>query len=145
MAQNLMSVEAVITGTRVLLLDRVKPYRYSDTSLVAALNLALLEGRRLRPDLFINRYGIEVPQFEQVSGEPIGVEPQFRLAFEYGTAGHALLRDQEDVQDARASTFLQAAQDILVGVRPSPIHGGTPTPAKAGGSRGGNPPDQQGS
>lgn len=131
---NLMTVAGLIKGARVLLLDKVQPYRYDDTSLIAALNLALLEGRRLRADLFVCRYGIEVPQFEAVSGEPLGVEAQFRLAFEYGTAGHALLRDQEDVQDQRATTFLNAMQDILVGVRPSPVHGGTPTPAKAKGS-----------
>lgn len=139
MALNLMSVAGLIAGARTLLLDKVQPYRYDDPSLVAALNLALLEGRRVRPDLFINRqHQIDVAQFDAVSGEDIGVEPQFRLAFEYGTAGHALLRDQEDVQDERATTFLRAMQDILVGVRQSSISGGTPSPSKAKGGQGGN-------
>lgn len=130
---NLMSVQSMITGVRVLLLDKVRPYRYSDTSLIAALNIALLEGRRLRPDLFICRRGIEVPQFDAVSGEDVGVEAQFRLAFEYMTTGHALLRDQEDVNDTRASTFIEAGVALLVGQHSAAIRGGTPTPAKAKG------------
>ena len=137
---NLMTVEQVIKGVRTLLLDKVQPYRYSDISLVAALNLAMLEGRRLRPDLFIQRYSVEVPQFEAVSGDTLGIEPQFRLAFEYMTAGHALLRDQEDVMDDRATSFLTAGASILVGVRQAPISGGTPTPSKAG--RGGTAQNQ---
>lgn len=145
MALNLMTVEGLIKGARTLLLDKVQPYRYDDPSLVAALNIALLEGRRLRADIFIgNRHAIDVPQFEGVSGEIIPVEAQFRLAFEYGTAGHALLRDQEDVQDERANTFLTAMENILVGVRHTPVTGGTPSPSKAGGSKGGGNTASQG-
>lgn len=143
MALNLMTVNGLITGARTLLLDRVQPYRYSDNSLIAALNLALLEARRLRADIFIgSRHAIEVPQYEGVSGETIPIEAQFRLALEYATAGHALLRDQEDVQDTRANSFLAAMENVLVGVRHAPVSGGTPSPSKAGGSKGGNAESQ---
>lgn len=128
-APNLMTVEQMIKGVRTLLLDKIRPYRYSDTSLIAALNISMNEGRRLRPDVFVNRYDIEVPQYEEVNGSTIPVEAQFRLAFEYGTAGHALLRDEEDVQDARANTFLANFERMLTGQRPGvEIRGGTPTP-----------------
>lgn len=136
---NLMSVESLIKGVRVLLLDKVKPYRYGDTSLIAALNLTLLEMRRVRPDLFICRYGIEVPQYDEVSGAEIPVEAQFRLAVEYGTAAHALMRDQEDVQDERSATLNQNFYNILVGVRQTSVQGGTPSP-KGGSSKNAPPP-----
>lgn len=129
MAPNLMTVDSMIKGVRTLLLDKIRPYRYSDISLIAGLNLALLEGRRLRPDLFIDRYGIEVPQYEEISGAVIPVEAQFRLAFEYGVAGHAMMRDQEDLQDQRSSIFTAIFENMLVGRRPTiPLEGGTPTP-----------------
>ena len=127
----LMSVENFVTDARVLLLDKVKPYRYSDDEILVGLNLALLEGRRLRPDLFVCRYGNNVPAFDAVSGDTVPVEPQFRLAFVYGIVAHTLLRDEEDVQDTRANSFLDKFHDILVGVRPSPVQGGTPAPQNA--------------
>jgi len=130
---NLMTVDSMIRGVRTLLLDKVRPYRYSDTSLIAGLNIALNEGRRLRPDVFLVRYGIEVPQYEQISGAILPVEAQFRLAFEYGIAGHALMRDQEDIQDQRSTIFLANFENMLVGRRPViPLEGGTPTPKNKG-------------
>ena len=126
MADDLCTVQELVTDVRRLILDKIAPFRYDDDSIITALNIALLEARRLRPDLFVCRYGNHVPQFEAVSGDIIPVESQFRLAFEYGVCAHVLLRDEEDVQDQRANTFLERFHDMLVGVRPSPITGGTP-------------------
>ena len=126
MADDLCTVQELVTDVRRLNLDKIAPFRYDDDSIITALNIALLEARRLRPDLFVCRYGNHVPQFEAVSGDIIPVESQFRLAFEYGVCAHVLLRDEEDVQDQRANTFLERFHDMLVGVRPSPITGGTP-------------------
>jgi len=137
MPPSLMTVEQMIKGVRNLMLDKIRPYRYSDTSLIAALNIALNEARRLRPDVFVQRYGIEVPQYDQVNGEIFPIEAQFRLAIEYGVAGHALLRDEEDIQDARANTFLANFENMLTGRRPRiPIEGGTPSPRAAKASAG---------
>jgi hypothetical protein len=127
MAFDLQTVEAYISDARTLLLDQIPPYRYSDTSLLVALNLALLEGRRLRPDLFVYKHGgARVPSYGAVSGETVPIEPQFRLGFVYGLCAHALLRDQEDVQDQRSNLFMGAFHDIIIGVRVTPIAGGTP-------------------
>lgn len=131
MAYNLESVEGYVKGARALLLDKVVPYRYSDVAMVVGLNLALQEGRRIRPDLFICRYGVDVPQYEGVSGEIVPVEGQFRNAFLFGIAAQVLLRDEEDVQDARSNNFRDMFESILLGVRQAPMHGGTPT-AQAG-------------
>jgi hypothetical protein len=126
---NLMTVEQMIKGVRNILLDKIRPYRYSDISLIAALNIVLNDARRLRPDLFLDRYGIEVPQYEEVNGSVIPIEAGFRLPIEYGVAGHALLRDEEDIQDSRANTFILNYINMLTGQRPHvPVEGGTPSP-----------------
>lgn len=125
----LNTVESLISDARTLLLDKVRPFRYEDAELLVALNTSLLEARRLRADLFVTRYGNEVPFYGAVSGEAFCIEPQFRLAFVFGICGHALTRDQEDVQDNRANTFRNVFHDLLVGVRPGAIVGGTPGPA----------------
>ena len=126
---RLTTVEDYVGDVRTILLDKVQPYRYSDDELLVALNTSLLEARRLRADLFVHRWGSEVPYYDAVTGEKVPIEPQFRLGFVYGIVAHALLRDDEDVQDARANSFLDKFHDILVGVRPSPVRGGTPAPA----------------
>lgn len=128
---NLETVEGYIEDARTLLLDKIAPYRYSDDSLLAALNLSLLEGRRLRPDLFVFRHGgVRVPNYAAISGERVPIEEQFRLGFVYGLCAHALLRDQEDVQDLRSTLFMQTFQNILVGVKVPPMGAaGTPGPA----------------
>jgi hypothetical protein len=131
MSLDLHTVQGFVKGVRGLLLDKVQPYRYSDDAILAALNLALLDGRRLRADLFVCRYGNEVPEFNQVSGDVVPIEPQFRLAFEYGIAAHVLLRDEEDVQDARANAFRDMFESGLLGVRQAPLQGGTPNPQQA--------------
>lgn len=122
----LNTVQSLIDDVRTLLLDKTQPYRYTDPELIVALNTALLEGRRLRADLYVTRFGNEVPFYGQISGEQFCIEPQFRLAFVFGVCAHALLRDDEDVQDVRANDFLSRFNDILVGVRQAPVQGGTP-------------------
>jgi hypothetical protein len=112
------TVTDYIEDARTLLLDTVAPYRYDDPSLLVAFNATLLEGRRLRPDIFVyaTKSG-SVPSFDTNADQQINIEEQFRLAFVYGLIGHALARDQEDVQDGRASAFLKLFSDTLIGVR----------------------------
>jgi hypothetical protein len=126
MSYNLETVSDYIRDARTLLLDTTQTYRYSDPSLLVAFNLALLEGRRLRPDLFVYKYGNQVPVYEAVSGAAVPIEPQFRKAFVYGLCSHALARDQEDVQDQRSNAFMDMMTAILVGGSASRLSGSTP-------------------
>lgn len=126
----LETVQDYITDVRTLLLDTTAPYRYDDPSLLTALNVTILEARRLRPDLFVFRHHEKVPQFFANDTSEFEMEPQFRLAFVYGTCAHALARDQEDVQDNRAATMMTAFRGILTGVTPPPIAGGSTAPQK---------------
>lgn len=123
---RLASVADYIKDVRVMLLDKIQPYRYGDDELLVAFNTALLEGRRLRADLFVSKYGSRVPSYDSVSGNEVPIEPQFRLAFVYGTAAHALDRDDEDIQDTRAATFRAHFESMLCGVQRTPIRGGNP-------------------
>lgn len=100
------TVAEYVARARVLLQDTVTPYRYSDDELVEALNLAVLEARKLRPDIFIGSFD-ELPEYSSSdTSEEVDVDAQCRVAFLYYICGHAQLRDDEDTQDARASVFL---------------------------------------
>ena len=124
----LETVQDYINDVRTLLQDVVLPYRYDDTSLLTSFNTALLEGRRLRPDLFVFEHHERVPSYMVSDATKVCIEPQFRLPFVYGTAAHALARDQEDIQDARATMFMGLFNDLLIGVRLGGISGSGPTP-----------------
>lgn len=119
MSSALETITDYITDGRTLLQDVISPYRYDDASLVTAMNVTLLEGRRLRPDLFIyrrckpNERGVQ--SFQLNDGTELEMEEQFRLAFLHGMCAHALERDQEDIQDERAATFMKIFNNILTG------------------------------
>lgn len=125
-SQPLITVQNYVDEVRTLLLDKIRPYRYTDEELVTAFNTTILEARRVRPDLFVTRWGSDVPYFSEVSGVAVPIEPQFRLGFVYGIIAHALMRDDEDVQDARVNSFYGKFYDILVGVRPRAFTAGAP-------------------
>jgi hypothetical protein len=123
MSTALETITDYINDGRTLLQDTIAPYRYADSELVVAMNVALLEGRRLRPDLFVyrgkvpNQYGVQSLQGND--GTEILMEEQFRLAFLHGMVAHALERDQEDIQDERAAAFMKIFNTILVGGAPA--------------------------
>jgi len=127
---ELATVTDYVNDSRVLLQDLISPFRYDDPSLLTALNLTLFEARRIRPDLFVLRRRApgepEVPQFNQNQGQPVPMEPQFRLGILHGMTGYALERDQEDIQDVRAAMFLATFASILTGTRPGSGAGGQP-------------------
>lgn len=111
----LETVQDYLGDARTLLLDTVPPFRYDDPSLLVSLNVALLDARRLRPDLFVYRWCETVPNYETNDSEEVEIEPPFRLAILYGLCAHALSRDQEDIQDARATSFMDTFTAMLVG------------------------------
>lgn len=117
MSSALMTITDYINDGRVLLQDTIAPFRYDDASLITAMNVTLLEGRRVRPDLFVYRKDPErgVQSFQKNDGTELVMEEQFRLAFLHGMCAHALERDQEDIQDQRAATFMNIFNSILLG------------------------------
>jgi hypothetical protein len=116
-----------MADARTLLQDTIPPYRYDDPSLLTALNITLLEARRLRPDLFV--FNLETKgqtqSFTEVDETYVAMEPQFRLAILHGLCAHALERDQEDVQDVRASSLMAQFNAGLVGRTLGGVAGGS--------------------
>ena len=100
----LETVAKYVAYARELLQDeKDTPYRYSDTSLVRALSLALPEANLRRPDLFIN---VTIPDFTANDSTPVPMDPMYRTALVYYMCGIAQLRDDEEVTDQRAAAFL---------------------------------------
>ena len=135
---TLATVVDYVNDARTLLQDKVIPYRYDDPSLLIALNITMLEARRLRADLFV--FNLETrgqaQAFTEVDDTYVAIESPFRLAILHGLCAHALKRDQEDVQDIRATTFLGMFNAGLIGRSLAGIAGGTPP---GGGQQGGGP------
>jgi len=121
------TVGKVTSYVRVLLQDTIEPFRYPTEDLIAALNMALLDARRLRPDLFLYS-PTEVPFYssvQEIVGIPenppvpsyldavIDLDQQYRIALVYFIVGQAQLRDEEDVQDARAAVFINKFNSMM--------------------------------
>jgi hypothetical protein len=91
-------------------------YRYSTDSLVANINMGLMEMYRIRPDIFLE-LNFKVPIYNDAElGAPITIEPQHVPALVYYAVGMAQLRDDEGTQDSRASSFLAKFTSMLVAV-----------------------------
>lgn len=101
------TVSDYVVEVRRVLQDTVAPYRYPDANMVSALNMGLLEARRLRPDLFLSS-GLRssVPALTSVNFDLVPMDPQYRPALVYYMCGQTQLMDEETTQDARASVFL---------------------------------------
>jgi hypothetical protein len=104
----LSNVAQYVSEARILLNDVIDgPYRYSDQSLISALNFAILTARMHRPDLFLSV--TTTPQFatSDIAANTIFVmDEQYRVPFLFFMVGFTQLRDEEDTQDARAAAFV---------------------------------------
>lgn len=116
-----------LADARTLLQDLIEPYRYDDPSLLVALNATMLACRHIRPDLFVFNRAVrgQVPAFQNNDNTYVPIDPQFRLAVVHGICGHALERDQEDVQDQRSTSFLNLFAAGLIGKTVGPVMGGS--------------------
>jgi hypothetical protein len=98
------SVGKVVSEARVLLQDTVEPYRYSTAELVEALNIGILEARRLRPELFVGAPYMMASY--SATSDSFDLDPMYRPSFVYYVAGRAQLRDDEPSQDQRATVLM---------------------------------------
>lgn len=102
------TVGQYLEESRRLLQDEVTPYRYPDDDLVDALNIGLLEARRLRADLFLPLF--DIPWFDPSGtinmAATVSMDPMYRQSLVYYIVGRAQLRDDEPTVDNRASALL---------------------------------------
>lgn len=104
----LTTVQDYISAARTLLQDTVNsPYRYSDADLVNALNMGMLEVRRLRPDLMRAYLRSSMPSYSvSALSTTVALDEQYRNGLLFYIVGQAQLRDDEATQDARAAIFM---------------------------------------
>lgn len=105
----LETVGQYLEESRRLLQDEFTPYRYPDDDLIDALNIGLLEARRLRADLFLPSFTI--PWFDPANVstakiKPVPIDPMYRQSLIYYIVGRAQLRDDESTVDARAASLM---------------------------------------
>jgi hypothetical protein len=112
---TLATVGDYITEARRLLQDQTVPYRYPDADLISALNLGVLECRRLRPDLFLSAPSTPLsdPPSFTVSGTTVSIDVQYRTALVFYVTGFVGIRDAEESSDARAATFMGMFRSLL--------------------------------
>lgn len=109
----------VLATARDLVQDTVPgAYRYSDDSAYRALNMALREARRTRPDLFLwDGVLNEAPTINGGNvGTPLAIDSQFENAFALYVAGYLELREDQFTNDGRAVTLLTQFKGVLVGL-----------------------------
>ena len=107
-------VSDYVNYARVLLQDTVAPQRYADNDLVAAFNLAIIESRRLRPDMWIGVTSLPAYSGSDSTVVDTHIDPQYQVAFVYYIVGMAQLRDEEPTQDQRAGIFLSRFTQMLL-------------------------------
>lgn len=87
-----------------VLLQDVAEVRYSDAELTNAVNDAVLEVRRIRPDLFLSSDFVVTDMTADT--EVIPVPDFFFNSLVYIVSGHAMLRDDQFSVDSRAVSLL---------------------------------------
>jgi hypothetical protein len=115
-----MALDTVVdylAQARVLLQDKTYPPRYPDFELVEALNLGMMEARRMRPDIFLG----DAPTLSTVPSigatDPMSqVDVQYRVPLLYYMVGHAMQRDEEENNENRAIAYKQRFAGMLLSV-----------------------------
>ena len=137
MAQHYRTVTLYVAMARLNLQDMVAPYRYTDTTLLLALNVGLSELGRIRPDVYLDlkyqnplRKGDVddgVPptytvadlvinsdgSYNITSGALVPVPSKYSSTIDWFVNGWVQFTDVTDTQDARAQGFMAKFQSHL--------------------------------
>jgi hypothetical protein len=142
MAQLYATVGAYVYATRTRLQDLIYPYRYTDNQVVAALNNAVSDTQRIRPDILLDLkyqhpltkgdigdgfpatyyslndivYLADGVTVNPVAGTYVPIPSKYNDSMIWCMAGHLQLYDVNDTQDQRANAFLQKFQQQLLSV-----------------------------
>ena len=126
MTQMYFKVSDYVSATRTALQDVIgPPYRYTDDNIVNALNSAMFEVSRIRPDIFLDlKYQQPLQQGDIDEGAPplfistrmsamVPVPGKYRLPIQWYMEGILQFLDMADTQDGRAQAFVQKFQTQL--------------------------------
>lgn len=124
-------VSDYMASARSLLQDMVAPDRYADTDIVNALNNAMAELSRIRPDIFLDlKYQNPLlqgdirdgtPQLYQAvaSGQSLGpaevvaIPSAYYMPVIWHMVGFLQLYDVTDTQDQRGAGFMERAKNMF--------------------------------
>jgi hypothetical protein len=110
--------QQIIDEARVILNDQVidsnTVTRYTEAQLLGYIRQAVIEARRVRPDLFMSNLTAAFPPFAVTDTVPVPEE--YHLCLSDYAAHRAELRDDEFAVDGRASTLFQKFKSGLMGV-----------------------------
>lgn len=105
----------ILSRAREILQD-ADAVRYPDVQAVEALNIALIEIYRLRPDAFVNSYTTPVPTITTAAlGNALDVHQSFEPPLVFMVTAWLELRDAEHVEQGRALGLLNRAEFMLTG------------------------------
>lgn len=108
----------VINDSRVLLNDEVSELnpevRYTEAQLLGYAKSALIEARRVRPDLFLSNLTTSFSSYTVSSTIPVADE--YLIALVDYVVHRAELRDDEFAVDGRSSILLQKFKANLLGI-----------------------------
>lgn len=106
----------VVATVRGILQDQRAPYRYPDAELAGYVSEALLEARRVRPDIYIEDPLGEVPAYTQqdvVDNVVVELPAKYGTPLANYTAGRANLRDDAFSADSRAALLMTSFLSAL--------------------------------
>ncbi len=110
------TIGQVVSTARAILQDLHVPYRFPDTDLYGYVSDAVLETRRLRPDMFADRIHDPVPHYGVGdTGSALPVPDVVFPAVANYVAGRAEIRDAEFSSDSRAAALVLSLAAALLG------------------------------
>lgn len=107
------TIADLVTEARALVNDERAPYRDTDQKFVAAVNRAMNELKRLRPDAFYELFDddldVAVPEYttSNMGTSSFPADMIFWTSVLYFVAGSIELKDDEFTADGRAVTLMQ--------------------------------------
>jgi hypothetical protein len=119
-------VSDYLSATRTALQDLIAPNRYTDDMVVNALNAAMFEISRIRPDIFLDlKYQQPLRKGDINEGAPsmfvatrpndmVPIPAKYRQPVQWYMEGLLQLTDVTDTQDQRAQAFLAKFQQQLM-------------------------------
>lgn len=99
--------QVIERARRILQDEDAANYRYDDASLLDSVNDAILEVRRVRPDLFISISftPVDVSSGQEAAAQ-LPIDDMYFQSLVYLTSGYQMLRDDEFSLDSRAVNLL---------------------------------------
>jgi hypothetical protein len=107
-----MLISEVITLARDPLNDATGD-RYTDAQLLQFCRQGLNEARRLRPDLFVGKFSVNLAAL--VAADALPIPDEFAQAIADFITGRAELRDDEHVNSGRAVALAKLFSQALTG------------------------------